>query len=44
MHSEACEEYAPDEIINGMFLPLMKKSLIRGIGGRRKTRRSLVII
>ena len=29
-------KYAPDEIQNGMFQPLIKKALIWSIGGRRK--------
>ena len=28
--------YSPDEIRNSMFLTLMKKALIGGIGGRRQ--------
>ena len=29
-------KYAFDEIANSMFLPLMKKALMRDIGGRRQ--------
>ena len=29
-------KYAPDKIQNSMFLPLMKKAQMGGIGGRRK--------
>ena len=37
-------KYAPYEVRNSMFLPLMKKALMGGIGGRRqKTRLSLSI-
>ena len=28
--------YAPDEIRDSIFLPLMKKALMEGIGGRRQ--------
>ena len=38
-------KYAPYKIRNSMFLPLMKKALMGGIGGRRqKTKLSLFIL
>jgi hypothetical protein len=29
-------KFAPDEILNSMFLSLVKKALMRGISGRRQ--------
>ena len=43
-HVYAPSRYTPDKIPNSIFLSLMKKVLIRGIGADTKTSLSLVIL